>query len=408
MNLTKQFLYGWWRQSFCRTRECLPDDGGTIPEVCEKVVCDSASSAVPFGSRICRNGKRLCLLLLSLSVSGLLSCKDDPEQPIYLDYLNINSFVINGVEGVIDHKKAVITLNMPMGTSLGNLTPEITAEPGAVVTPASGVAQNFATTQRYTVVNNGRYRVYQVNVTVAKVQITQFDLQGQVGIIDNYGKKIDVYVPVGTSLTGIVPTIKYTEDATLTPDALTEMDFSDSVRYTLSYQGVDYEYTVKVHYGTPYTIFDGETVAPDWWIAGSAGDINKAWDNPKPSPENSTSKCLTVWRNPGDDPWTGGGLSGLNIDPNVYKVFRVAVLKDYAGNVQMEIQGNGAENQYLQQPYVEAGLGEWQILRFELPEDHGFSQIHTVLVAPHIDDTKTDPNFFGHRMYWDQVIAYEN
>lgn len=347
--------------------------------------------------------------ILSVALLGLVSCDDETmvTSP-YLDFLNINSFTINGVEGEIDHKKAVITVNnMPMGTDVSILTPQIEIESGAVVTPASGEAVSFLTPQKYTVVKDGRYRTYKVTVNVAKVQILKFSINGHGGIIDNYGKTVDVYLPAGTSLTGLTPVVEYTKDAVLTPDAGTAQDFTSPVKYTISHLGHDYEYTVTVHIGTPHVISDSDTVVPAWWPCATA-EINVQWDNPKPSPENPTAKCITVWRNPADEPWTGGGLSGVNLDPSVYKVFRVAILKEYAGNVQMEIQGDGAANQYLKVPYSASALGEWQVLTFILPDNHGFSNIHTVLIAPHVDDTKQDPNFFGHRIYWDQLIAYPN
>ncbi len=357
-----------------------------------------------------RKAGRISFFVLFAVLSGLASCDNEPaEQSPYLDYLNINSFIINGVEGEIDHKKAVITVdNLPMGTNVSSLAPEIKVGAGAEITPASGVAVNFASTQKYTVVKDKRYRTYQVRVNVAKVQILKFTINGYAGIIDNYGKKIDVYVPAGTPLTAMTPDVKYTEGALLTPDPAAAADFTSPVKYMLSHLGNSYEYTVTVHLGNPHIICDSETVTPGWWPCGSVGEISTTWENPKPSPENSTAKCVSIWRNPADDPWTGGGLSGLSIDPAVYKVFRVVVLKEYAGNVQMEIQGNGAGNQYLWQPYSAEALGEWQVLTFKLPDDHGFSLIHTMLIAPQVDDTKTDPNFFGHRMFWDQFIAYPN
>jgi hypothetical protein len=357
---------------------------------------------------VCRKSGYIPVFALCTVLSILVSC-DDKEPATtdpYLDYLNINSFTINGVEGEIDHKNAVITVdNLPMGTNVSSLAPEIEVAEGAEVSPASSVAVNFGSTQQYTVVKGNRYRVYKVTVSVAKVQIVKFSINGHDGVIDNYGKTVDVYLPAGSSLTGLTPNVECTEGATITSAS---DDFTTPVTYTLSHLGNNYEYTVTVHTGNTLIISDSESVVPAWWPCGSVPEISPQWDNPKLAPENSTAKCVSVWRNPADDAWTGGGLSNLNIDPAVYTIFRVVVLKEYAGNVQMEIQGNGAGNQYLSMLYSSEAVGEWQVLTFRLPDDHGFSSIHSILIAPHVDDTKNDPAFFGHRMYWDQLIAYPN
>lgn len=352
-------------------------------------------------------------ILMCLIVLGIIACDDDEKDtPAYKDFLNINSFVIDGIEGEINHEEAVITLVMPMGTELTNLTPDISLQQGATVTPLSGEAQNFLTEKKYTVINQGMYRVYKVNVNELRLGITSFMIGNHKGIIDDYSKTIKVYMPLGSNVTSLSPTIQYTEGATISPENSSVIDFTNPVNYTVEKSGYKMEYKVSIVFGEPpLTIYNGEDIAPAWTIIGN-GDISSAWDNPSPSSLNRTEKCATTWRNPGDDPWQGGGLWGLDINPSVYKIFTVLVLKEYAGNVQMEIQGlnengEGMPNQYLKQMYSADALGKWQRLTFKLPSDHGFAKIHGILIAPHSEDTKNDPDFFGHRVYWDQLMAYE-
>lgn len=152
-------------------------------------------------------------------------------------------------------------------------------------------------------------------------------------------------------------------------------------------------------------IYNGEDIKPEWWPVGSADEAGNHWDNPNKDIVNGTDKTVSVWRDGNDDLWTGGGLGGLNIEVTSLKKFSLMVLKEVAGNVQVEVQGEGADNQYLRADYLEADVGEWQLLDFYLPQDHGFSMISTLLVAPHIDDTKEDLDFVAHRMYWDELTA---
>ena len=352
------------------------------------------------------------ILLVSFIILGSIACEDDKYTPGYKDFLNINSFSIDGIEGEIDHKKATISLVMPMGTDLSSLTPDITFESGATVTPASGQAQNFFTSKQYVVVNNGMYRTYKVDVSELRLGITGFAIGNHKGFVDDFSKTIKVYMPAGTDVTALSPSVQTTEGATLTPANFSVINFTNPVDYVVEKSGNKMEYKASIVFGeAPLTIYDGEEVSPNWIIIGN-GDINSSWDNPNPSVLNRTEKCATTWRNATDDTWQGGGLWGLDINPAIYKYFSVLILKQHAGNVQMEIQGlyangEGAPNQYLKQPYSSESLGKWQRLTFELPANHGYAKIHGLLIAPHADDTKNDPNFIGHRVYWDQVMVFE-
>ncbi|GHS96803.1 hypothetical protein FACS189421_02510 [Bacteroidia bacterium] len=247
-----------------------------------------------------------------------------------------------------------------------------------------------------------------------EVDIKSFAINGTQGIINTDNQTITVMMPEGTNLASLAATVEIAAGATLSPASGTQIDFRSSNKSPVQYSVFNgnlyntYKVTVRaigddVIY--PLTIYNGENITPEWWTVGSAGDISSNFGNPKPNALNQTPYCASIWRNPGDDDWTGGGLGGLNIDPTVYNRFTLLVWKEYAGDVQLEIQGEGAGNQWLKVWYAGDALGEWQKLEFFLPEGHGLTKIHTILVAPQITGTKDDPNFFGQRMYWDELIA---
>jgi hypothetical protein len=325
----------------------------------------------------------------------------------------MTSFVVDGIQGTIDQENRTVTVMMPTGADLSNLSPVIGIPEGAKVTPASGKALDFRysdkTPVEYSVMNGNLYNAYKVVVKEIKAEITSFIINGRTGVINQSDNTILVMMPESTDLTNLVPVVKYTDGAVITPEEGSIVDFTDPVTYSLTYMNQTFTYTVTAEIGgdlnLPLVIYNGEDVSPEWWTVGSAGDIS-TFDNPNPSAINSTAKCISIWRNPGDEPWTGGGLGGLDIDPTVYNKFTLVLLKETAGNVQMEIQGEGAGNQYLKAMYSGDAVGQWQKLEFVLPENHGWTKIHTILVAPQVDDTKEDPSFQGQRMYWDQLIAY--
>ena len=156
-------------------------------------------------------------------------------------------------------------------------------------------------------------------------------------------------------------------------------------------------------------VYNGEDVAPEWWPVGSSSEVGNHWDNPLKDAVNSTDKVATIWRNPGDDAWTGGGLGGLTLASENIKRFTLMVLKEAEGNVQLEIQDGSGNKEFLQALYPDASVGSWVQLEFIIPETTALTgDVNTILVAPHIDDTKEDPDFTGHRMYWDELVAYSS
>lgn len=71
------------------------------------------------------------------------------------------------VLGVIDQKNYTITLTVPYGTNLKNLISSIIVSPGATISPASKVSQDFTNPVTYRVTaQDGTMQAYQVKVVV--------------------------------------------------------------------------------------------------------------------------------------------------------------------------------------------------------------------------------------------------
>ena len=88
----------------------------------------------------------------------------------------------------IDYEKMTITVNVPFGTDVTALTPEIEISAGASVSPASGEAQDFSQPVKYTVTaEDGITRQeYQAAVVVEEeksheAEILEFTVPGQIG-----------------------------------------------------------------------------------------------------------------------------------------------------------------------------------------------------------------------------------
>lgn len=358
-------------------------------------------------------------LLLLFAVWLVAACNDKEDESVDLHAdVSIGSFSINGRMGEINQETSTITVVLPVETDFTALSPDITIAEGASVKPQSGQTVDFSQSATigneivYTVRNKDVYRQYKVIADIARAKITQFIIGTVEADINEYTKEITIYLPQGTDLSALRPTISYTEGAVITPGNAEAVDFSAPVTYTLEYQGATFHYTVTVMLGEKplpaLIIYNGEDVVPSW--AGLAGSVNSPYANPKTTGINPTPYCASLMRikedsEEGGKPWSGGALwnnNKVHIDPAVYGSFSVMVLKSTAGVVQLEIQSDEEQDKdWLKVNYSAEALGEWQELVFVIPEGRT-AVINNILIAPHCEDPNT---FETQRVYWDELKA---
>ncbi|MDR2064387.1 MAG: DUF5018 domain-containing protein, partial [Prevotellaceae bacterium] len=174
----------------------------------------------------------------------------------------IITFTIPGQVGntIIDADEAKVIVTMPYDTDITNLVPSITVSDYASILPSSGVAQDFTSAVTYTVTaQDGTIKIWNVSVIFTSPapsdanSIISFTLPGQTGntLIDNSTRTVRVEMPVGLSLTDLIPSISVSPGATISPSANTMRDFSNPVLYTVtSSSGVSAVWTVKVQQGS--------------------------------------------------------------------------------------------------------------------------------------------------------------
>jgi hypothetical protein len=168
---------------------------------------------------------------------------------------DITRFTINGLDAVIATTSpvlGVITINMPNGTDLTNLTPDIEYT-GVSVDPPSGQAQDFTGPVLYTVTAaDGTTKVYTVNVGVVNGNgtklITSFKINGVSGSITNGANSstITLTLPAGTDLSAQTPFIVI-NGSSLSPPSGVPQDFRTPFQYTVTAaDGSTRVYTVTV------------------------------------------------------------------------------------------------------------------------------------------------------------------
>ncbi|MEO1486016.1 MAG: DUF5018 domain-containing protein, partial [Bacteroidota bacterium] len=160
----------------------------------------------------------------------------------------------------IDQDKKVITATVLARTEIVKLAPSITISKNAKLSPDPETAFDFSSEVEYTVTaEDGSKQKYIVRLNIAQStdkEITSFaflaaDNDGLdidfPAVIDKDSRRIHVELPFGTSVKSLVPTITFSENATLEPNNKVAKDFSESVRYVITAEdGTQAVYIVSV------------------------------------------------------------------------------------------------------------------------------------------------------------------
>lgn len=165
--------------------------------------------------------------------------------------------IANQVSATIDANAKTVSVVMPYGVALTNLTPTITLSYGAYTIPASGVAQDFSSAFEYVAIAmDGTANVWTVTATNAAAssakEIVTFSIPSQVSSNIVAGTAtINVVMPAGTNLTSLTPTITVSQYATIDPASGVARNFSSPATYTVTAQdGSTKVWTVNVSVGS--------------------------------------------------------------------------------------------------------------------------------------------------------------
>ena len=168
---------------------------------------------------------------------------------------DILSFVLAEQTGpaVIDNINHTVDIEVGYGTDVSNLIPTITVSPNALISPASGVAQDFTNPVTYTVTAEDlSTQNWVVTVTVAagassEKDILSFSLPQQTGPATIGTNTVDIEVNWQANLAALTPTITVSPFATINPPSGATQDFTNPVTYTVTAQDLSTkDYTVTV------------------------------------------------------------------------------------------------------------------------------------------------------------------
>ncbi len=166
--------------------------------------------------------------------------------------------------GVIDNINHTVAITVPYGTNITSLSPTIFVSSGAIVSPLSGVAQNFTNPVTYTVTaSDGSIASYTVTVAVTPISSAKdiTNLHFGSNQLDEYyygdgyiyGNNVDVVIASTTltaypfDISSAMPIISLSSFATINPASGAPQNFTNPIAYTVTAQdGSTKNYTVTV------------------------------------------------------------------------------------------------------------------------------------------------------------------
>ncbi|MGB1449799.1 MAG: DUF4960 domain-containing protein [Flavobacteriaceae bacterium] len=110
--------------------------------------------------------KILSLVTLAILTISFTSCQEDYVSDLNLDLeVSIQSFSVNGIEGIIDEANRTIKVVVPDGTDLSKISPSFNLPEGAVMTPDLTGVTDFTEPVDVMITNGVIFSKYTITVT---------------------------------------------------------------------------------------------------------------------------------------------------------------------------------------------------------------------------------------------------
>ena len=265
----------------------------------------------------------LACLACCTFTAALTSCSDDHTSDLKLSgECMVEAIKLDNFEGTIDLASRSILVRLPevYDTHAMKVT-DLTLSNGATCNISQGATLNMGAAQTLHVKNGDTFLDWTLSVLHDEARITQFYINDiYQGAIDQEAKTITVYVPGSVGLTGLVPTITYSRNATVTPGSGVAMDFSEPVKYTVTNNSAETTYTVTViAIGKPAALFvgsaatlnelDPEAKAACQWMLGNVPNSLYASFSDLRAGTLDLSECKIIWWH-----WhVDGGVDGHDV-----------------------------------------------------------------------------------------------
>ncbi len=242
-------------------------------------------------------------------VCGLWSCSDDNVSDLQLSGdCMVESIALDNYEGTINLASRSIVVRLPevYETSAMQVT-KLSISNGASCNVKQGETLNLDAAKVLKVKNGDVFLNWTLSVLHDEARITSFVINDiYQGTIDQTAKTITVYVPGSIGLTSLVPTIVYSQNASITPASGVAQDFTNPVTYTVKNNSAEATYTVKViAIDKPKALFIGEPssmndldpeakTACQWMLGNVPGTLYASFADVEANTVD-LSECKVIW-----------------------------------------------------------------------------------------------------------------
>lgn len=242
-------------------------------------------------------------------VCGLWSCSDDNVSDLQLSGdCMVESIALDNYEGTINLASRSIVVRLPevYKTSAMQVT-KLSISDGASCNAKQGETLNLDAAKVLKVKNGDVFLNWTLSVLHDEARITSFVINDiYQGTIDQTAKTITVYVPGSIGLTSLVPTIVYSQNASITPATGVAQDFTNPVTYTVKNNSAEATYTVKViAIDKPKALFIGEPssmndldpeakTACQWMLGNVPGTLYASFADVEANTVD-LSECKVIW-----------------------------------------------------------------------------------------------------------------
>ena len=242
-------------------------------------------------------------------VCGLWSCSDDNVSDLQLSGdCMVESIALDNYEGIINLASRSIVVRLPevYETSAMQVT-KLSISNGASCNVKQGETLNLDAAKVLKVKNGDVFLNWTLSVLHDEARITSFVINDiYQGTIDQTVKTITVYVPGSIGLTSLVPTIVYSQNASITPASGVAQDFTNPVTYTVKNNSAEATYTVKViAIDKPKALFIGEPssmndldpeakTACQWMLGNVPGTLYASFADVEANTVD-LSECKVIW-----------------------------------------------------------------------------------------------------------------
>ena len=255
------------------------------------------------------NTKILNIFCALCIVCGLWSCSDDNVSDLQLSGdCMVESIALDNYEGIINLASRSIVVRLPevYETSAMQVT-KLSISNGASCNVKQGETLNLDAAKVLKVKNGDVFLNWTLSVLHDEARITSFVINDiYQGTIDQTAKTITVYVPGSIGLTSLVPTIVYSQNASITPASGVAQDFTNPVTYTVKNNSAEATYTVKViAIDKPKALFIGEPssmndldpeakAACQWMLGNVPGTLYASFADVEANTVD-LSECKVIW-----------------------------------------------------------------------------------------------------------------